>query len=73
MEERGDSGLIGAKQVRCRLLSKFAFLNEVANPVGDLRLGVEFLGVGQLQIFENIFPALADGLMRFHGFLFSAL
>ena len=67
VEQRGDPGLVGAEQVRRFLLGQLAFQKEVANPIGDLGLGVEFFRVRQFQILENILSALADGFVSFHA------
>jgi hypothetical protein len=66
-EKGGNPGLIRAQDTCGLLLGELALLDEFADAIGNLRFDVELLSVRQLQVLEDVLPALADGFLSFHG------
>jgi len=69
-EKGGNPRLVCAQDTCGLLLGELALLDEFADAIGNLRFDVEFLSVRQLQVLEDVLPALTDGFVSFHGVCF---
>jgi hypothetical protein len=65
-EKGGNPRLVCAQDTCGLLLGELALLDEFSDTIGNLRFDVEFLSVRQLQILEDVLPALTYDSQSFH-------